>query len=603
MFKQLADWLDDRTGYRERRRQSLERPIPGGASWPRVLGSALLAVFLTQAVTGILLMMSYSPSTAAAWGSVFYINQIMWMGWFVRGMHHFTAEALMFLLAAHLVQAAWAGAYRRPREFTWWLGVALLILFVGLGHTGYQLPWDQKAYWSTKVSSNILSGAPVVGPYLQKILEGGSDYGNQTLTRLYALHVAILPALVAVCLVAHVALFRRHGFAGRGRATTEPAAEVSSAASTLVTSPAASKWTEQRFRNTAFTAAVVGVLVGLVLWNRGANLDAPADPSSSDYPARPELYFLPLYQMLKLFPGNRETIGTFVIPTALVVVLLLLPFLDRLLPHKLAHFLACGFVFVVVGGAGYLLVQALVDDARSAEFRAARRSADQERDRAIYLASLPDVGVPPDGSAYVLIRDPLTHGRKVLERRCLGCHFFEGKGTGEQTAAELSQFGSRQWLHGLLDNPKASPYFGKVAGLKGMVEWKKNSKLTAKERSDVEEFVASFANIPPDMTTEEWQNSPGVSDHPGLAPFQKECGTCHKIEGLSEGGIRDAPSLFAWGSPQWIARMTRKPGAADKYGFLDEKDQMPAFGDDQLGANDMEMVTRYIKGEYAKPGG
>ncbi len=153
----------------------------------------------------------------------------------------------------------------------------------------------------------------------------------------------------------------------------------------------------------------------------------------------------------------------------------------------------------------------------------------------------------------MLAHDPLTHGRAVLERRCLSCHIFEGEGTGEQTASELSQFGSREWLHGLLENPKASTYFGKVAGLKGMVEWKKNSKLTAKERSDVEDFVSSFAKIPPDLTTEEWMDSPGVSDHPGLAPFQKECGTCHKIEGMTEGGIRDAPNLFAWGSAQWIA--------------------------------------------------
>jgi ubiquinol-cytochrome c reductase cytochrome b subunit len=280
--------------------------------------------------------------------------------------------------------------------------------------------------------------------------------------------------------------------------------------------------------------------------------------------------------------------------------LLLLPFLDRLLPGKLAHFLACGFVFVVAGGAGYLLVEALVDDARNPEYRAARQKADQERDRAIYLASLPDVGVPPDGSAYVLLRDPLTHGQQALERRCLSCHFFEGKGTGEQTASDLSQFGSAEWLRGLLHDPKASAYFGKAPALKGMVEWKKNSKLTPKQLDDVEAFVASFAKIPPDMTTDEWLNSAGVSDHPGLAPFQKECGSCHVIDGLSEGGTRDAPGLFAWGSPQWISRMTRKPGAADKYGYLDAKDQMPAFGADQLSANDMEMVIRYLKGDYPK---
>jgi ubiquinol-cytochrome c reductase cytochrome b subunit len=620
LFKQLPEWLDDRTGFRDRRRRLQEVPIPGGPRWIQVFGSALTAVVLVQALTGVLLMTSYSPSTSAAWGSVFYINRVMWMGWFIRGLHHFTAEAIMFLLGAHLVQVVWTGAYRRPREFTWWLGIALFVLFVGLGHTGYQLPWDQKGYWSTKVSSNILSGAPVLGPYLQKLVEGGSDYGNQTLTRLYALHVAVLPALVAFCLVAHVVLFRRHGFAARAASSSspgrvsDPAAESQSAESALTTdhsrrttdhSPVSTdhkptRWTEQRFRSTAFTAALFAVLVGLVLWNGGANLDAPADPSSSDYPARPEIYFLPLYQMLKFFPGKREVIGTIVIPTAILTVLFFLPFLDRLFPRKLAHFLACGFMFVLVGGGGYLLADSLIADVRSADFRTARANADVERDRAVFLASLPDVGVPPDGSHYVLVRDPLTHGRKVLERRCLSCHYLDGKGTGEQTAADLAQFGTRAWLHGLLENPKGSTYFGKVSALKGMVEWKKNSKLKPNQLEHVEDFVASFAGVAPDVTTEEWLDSPGVADHPGRALFEKECGTCHKIEGFTEGGIRDAPNLFAWGSPQWIARMTRKPGAPDRYGFLDQKDQMPAFAEDQVSANDMDMIIRYLKSDYPK---
>jgi ubiquinol-cytochrome c reductase cytochrome b subunit len=611
LFKRLADWLDDRTGYRERRQRLEDVPIPGGARWQYALGSALTAVFLVQAFTGVLLMASYSPSAAAAWGSVFYVNQVMWLGWFIRGLHHFTAQAVMLLLGLHLLQVVWTGAYRRPREFTWWLGVALLVLVVGLGHTGYQLPWDQKAYWATKVSSNIMSGAPVVGPYLQKIIEGGSDSGNQTITRLFVLHVAVLPALVIACLMAHVALFRRHGFASQPH-PAKPQAVTASTSTAPSSSPASSphsppatpdggaSWAEQSFRNTAFTSAVLAVLVGLVLWNRGANLDAPADPSSSDYPARPEVYFLPLYQMLKLFPGNREVIGTIVIPTAILLVLLLLPFLDRLLPWRLAHFLACGFVVVIAGGAGCLLVQSLVEDFRNPEYRAARQKADRERDRATYLASLPDVGIPPDGAGYVLARDPFTEGQKVLDRRCLSCHFFEGKGSGKQTASDLSQFGSREWLEGLLKDPKAKSHFGTVTALTGMVEWKKNSKLTPKQRDDVIDFVASFAKIPADVTTEEWLNSPGVSDHLGLPPFQKECGSCHVVEGLSEGGTRDAPNLFAWGSPRWFARMTRKPGAADKYGYLDAKDQMPAFGDDQLSANDMDMIIRFLKNDYPR---
>jgi ubiquinol-cytochrome c reductase cytochrome b subunit len=308
--------------------------------------------------------------------------------------------------------------------------------------------------------------------------------------------------------------------------------------------------------------------------------------------------------MLKLFPGKREVIGTFVIPIAFLAVLVLLPFLDRVLPRRLAHFLACGFVFVTTGGAVYLLVQSLVDDARSSEFQDARQKADRERDRAFQFASLPEVGVPPDGGIYLLRRDPLTQGGAVLERRCLSCHYFEGQGTGKQTASDLSRFGSREWLRGLLQNPTAPAYFGKAPNCTGMAEWKRAAKLTPKQLDDVIEFVASFAGIPADMTAEEWQNSAGVSEHPGLAPFQKECGSCHLIDfadGFTKGGTRDAPNLFAWGSPQWLARMIRKPGAPDKYGFLDTKDQMPPFGPDQLSANDLEMVIRYLRGDYPPP--
>ena len=173
---------------------------------------------------------------------------------------------------------------------------------------------------------------------------------------------------------------------------------------------------------------------------------------------------------------------------------------------------------------------------------------------------------------YVLRRDPLTHGRAVLERRCLGCHFDDGKGTGKQTASDLEGFGSRAWIRGLLEDPKSPAYFGKVPQCDGMVEWKKSTKLKGKQLDDVADFVASFARIDADQTPEEWLNSPEVADHPGSAPFEKECGTCHVVDGLTEGGLRDAPKLFAWGSPQWIARMIRKPNAADLYGFL-EKDQ------------------------------
>jgi ubiquinol-cytochrome c reductase cytochrome b subunit len=591
LFKQLADWLDDRSGFRHLMKEALDEPIPGGARWRYVFGSALSVVFLVQVFTGLLLMTSYSPSSSTAWGSVFYISHEMWAGWFIRGVHHFAAQAMVALLVLHLLQVLLAGAYRRPRELNWWFGMALLFLTLGFSLTGYLLPWDQKGYWATKVATNIMGGAPGIGPYIQKVIVGGPDYGNQTVTRFYGLHVGFLPVLLVLCLVAHVALFRRHGI------TTPPGSE---------NRPVATFWPEQLFMDTVASALVVGVVIVLVMAEGGANLDAPADPASSDYPARPEWYFLSLFQMLKLFPGSKEIIGTFVIPSALVVVMLLLPILDRLLPRKSAHFLACGFVFAVVGAGAYLTLQAMLDDRRDELFQQGRRQADIARHRALYLAGLPDVGIPPDGAAYILRRDPLTQGHSLLERRCFGCHVFEGKGTGTQTASDLHEFGSRAWVRGLLENPASASYFGTAKKLKldGMAEWKRSSKLTAKELDDVAGFVASFASVPDGMTTDDWLNSPGVAEHKGLKPFQKECGTCHIVaEGLGEGGVRDAPRLFGWGSPWWIARMIRNPRSSEKYGFLDEKlpGQMPAFDENQITSSDLQALVRYLKGDYAKP--
>jgi ubiquinol-cytochrome c reductase cytochrome b subunit len=280
--------------------------------------------------------------------------------------------------------------------------------------------------------------------------------------------------------------------------------------------------------------------------------------------------------------------------------MLVLPVLDRILPGRIAHFLACGLVFAVIGGAGYLTVQALRDDARDPLFQGARKKADAARERALFLAGLPEAGIPPEGSAYILRHDPLTHGRAVLERRCLGCHVDQGRGSGTQTASDLSRFGSRAWVRSLLENPKAPAHFGRAPQCTGMVEWKKSSKLSARQLDDVADFVASFARIPQDMTPDEWITSLEDTKPPGQAPFEKECGTCHVVDGLTEGGMRDAPNLFAWGSPRWIARMVRKPGADDRYGFLEKKDQMPAFGPNELTQNDVEMVIRYLRDDYPR---
>src|SRR5436189_4291768 len=155
-MKRLLDWLDHRTGVKKLTQEALYENVPGGARWRYVWGSTLTFALVIQFITGIFLWMAYSPSSQTAWESVFYIQYQMTGGWLLRGLHHFTAQAMTVLLVLHLMQVLIDGAYKAPRELNFWFGLALLLLVLGLSLTGYLLPWDQKGFWATKVATNLV---------------------------------------------------------------------------------------------------------------------------------------------------------------------------------------------------------------------------------------------------------------------------------------------------------------------------------------------------------------------------------------------------------------------------------------------------------------
>src|SRR5213595_342800 len=210
-MKSFLDWLDSRTGCKKLLHEALYEKVPGGARWRYVWGSTLTFALAVQFITGLFLWMAYNPSSQTAWESVYYIQHQMTGGWLLRGIHHFTAQAMNVLLVLHLMQVIIDGAYKAPREVNFWFGLVLLLLVLALSLTGYLLPWDQKGFWATKVATNLLSLLPGVGAGLQKVVMGGPDYGHHTLTRFFALHAGAIPALIAFLLAAHIYLFRRHG--------------------------------------------------------------------------------------------------------------------------------------------------------------------------------------------------------------------------------------------------------------------------------------------------------------------------------------------------------------------------------------------------------
>ncbi len=439
----VARWIDERIDLAGIKRDLLERRMPGGLTWWHTLGSATLTVFLVQVATGIALAMWYSPSPDHAYDSIRYLEKTVVSGATLRGIHHWGASAMVILVLAHMIRVFTMGAYKYPREINWVLGVILLFIVLGFSFTGYLLPWDQKAYWATQVGTNIGGTAPVIGSVIVKVLRGGGQLGAATLARFFALHVLLLPMLLVVIVLLHLTLVIRQGIAPRAHvldadapATTRDPAY----AGYYKTRYAASKgagvpfWPNIIYKDVAVGLAVVVTLVILAKVT-GAGLEAPADPSDTLYVPRPEWYFLPLYQLLKLVPGSWESAVAVGLPTAIVVALLLLPFFDRKSVRTLTRRpAAVASLSVVLAGSGLLIGSAVREE--------------------------PATTVVPESSR------PLSSiersGRALFQRQqCATCHVIAGqkapaKKDDAPDAPDLSEVGlkhSTAWLHSFIEDP------------------------------------------------------------------------------------------------------------------------------------------------------
>jgi len=537
LLTQGLDWLDNRTGYRGAIDKALDEEVLGGASFAYVFGSVLTFVLLLQMVTGIFLAMYYSPSATDAWGSVAHIQDGVTMGWFVRGLHSYGASAMVILAGLHMLQTATYGAYKKPRELNWIIGVLMLGLIMAFALTGYLLPWDQTGYWATKVATGIAGSSPGIGPELQQVMQGGNEYGNLTLTRFFAIHVFILPALIIGLLILHLALFRRHGVTPRWGKTEGELARTSQPF-----------WPDQMFKDMVAIAVTFALMVGINISTHGVPLEGPADPGSN-FDARPEWYFRPLFQMLKYFEGPMEQVVALGLPVVVGGVLFAIPFLDRgesRNPRARAKYLSLLGVGVVL--AGVLTFLSFSEDASDDGYQ---RRTKQAHARAKLARSLAKThGVPAAGGVAVYAQQPHYAAKKLWAKHCKSCH--EGK--SRKGPEIVAGYNSRAWVRAFLLNPNDKRFFG-VTGINKM----KPVKQRGVELDALIEFIYA-------QTGAADANKTLVTR--GGKIYEDKCAeTCHTAKGEQPDGS-GAPDVYGRGSADYLVDFVADAGQKRYFGKL-----------------------------------
>ncbi|KAB2668807.1 MAG: DUF4405 domain-containing protein [Verrucomicrobia bacterium] len=588
-MKRLVDWIDDRTGCRRLVREALFESVPGGARWRYIWGSTLTFCFAIQIITGLALWMAYSPSASTAWESVYYIQHELAGGWILRGIHHFTAQAMHVLLVLHLLQVIVDGAYRAPREVNYWFGIVLLALTLGLGLTGYLLPWDQKGYGATKVATNLVGLVPFVGASLQKLVIGGADYGHFTLTRFFALHAGILPGAMIVAIVAHVALFRRHGITAK-----KP-----------LRGPDAAFWPDQVLMDAVACLAVLAAVMYLTLRHHGAELLAPANPSEPFNAARPEWYFLFLFEFLKLEVLTRlfGHHGAIVVPTLVMGVLAAMPFVAR---WRLGHRFNLGFLGILLAGAMALTVRSLNKDANNVDYQAA---LDQARFEALRIAEMikANGGIPKIGASGLLHNDPATAGPKLFVQHCASCHRYAGHdGLGivppdAPGAPDLHGFATRRWLADFLDARQITnhAFYGGTKFRDGKMVKYVREKLPKLAARDTNAFSAMIAAVSAEAALPA-QKGIDARESAMIEEGRKHtretfgCTDCHAFRKADDDV--SAPELTGWGSREWVIGIIADPSHPRFYGK--KNDRMPALvKDGRISANEAGLLADWLRGD------
>lgn len=531
MWQRLRQWLDVRTGLPSAFERFLDEDIPASAGWHQVLGSVALFAFLIQAATGILLAFNYGPTPAEAHASVRYIMTELTAGPMIRGLHHWGSSAMIVVVVLHMVQVFVWGAYKKPRETTWIVGCFLLLLTLAFGLTGYLLPWDNRAYWGTTVTTQIAGLAPLVGGYVKRLLGAEGDViGNITFVRFYTAHVVLLPVVTLGLIGLHLYLVRRHGVTP----TPDDAGR-----------PPKKFYPGQVFKDTVATFAYV-IVIALFANFAELGLGSMADPTDTRYIPRPEWYFLFLFQFLKLFEGSLEVVGAVILPNLAILVLFLVPFLDRGAVRRVRQRTAA-IAVVVLCAAGWagLTGRAIATTPPSTEDPKAGLRPPQEW-----------IHMPPEQLAAV---------GYFYDAGCVQCHVLERSTAGP----DLSKAPSKrepEWLLAHFTQPEAEG---------------EPTRLNALQRRSLLALVTQRD----DRGVDVWASRPKEAIAGAMLYDSRQCAFCHTLNG---SGNKRAPvlnGLAARRTRDWVAGHFAEPPK------FSPGSQMPPY---RFTPEELDAITNYL---------
>ena len=314
-MSRIADWVTERVPVSGGQiRELTNEPVPNHMKhWWFALGGTPAYLFVVQIITGLVLAVYYQPSPETAYESVRYITEEAAFGWYIRSLHKWAATLMIAAVILHQMRVYFTGAYRKPRELNWMVGMTLLICTLMLGFTGYSLVYEQLSYWGATVGANISTGVPLVGDLMKQLLLGGEAYNPRTLSRFFVLHAAVLPVTMVLLIGIHIALIRMQGvteFEFEGEEEKE----------------------EKHFSffpDHLLTELILGLLLMVILTVLATLLPATmgpkADPLTTPEIIKPEWFFYVAFRWLKLFSGTFAILSTGFI----VFTMYAWPFIDR----------------------------------------------------------------------------------------------------------------------------------------------------------------------------------------------------------------------------------------------------------------------------------